>query len=675
MYEGRKEKGRTVNLRPLCTAAIALMTGCGFAYAAKFCGVPFYFAFFLPLLFLIALFFVRDKARVALCFFLALVFTGTGILTFSLRLDVYAVQAVESGEKTVEGVVEEVVEGDGYLRLTLTEATADGEETEGKVLLTVYREGVSAEAGVRISVRADFFAMGSPYAYRTFYADRVEKNIRYRAVAKDAPVVTGTGGDFFLSVRERIRKTLNGGLKKEQAALAYALTTGRTEAMDEGILFSARYGGVAHLFAVSGLHIGAAYLALRFLLKKAKIPQVAATAVSLTVLFFFCGICGFSSSALRAFLLCLSGAVCDFFFRFGDALEKTAFCALVLLLTDPVRLFTAGFQLSMAAYAGLVALSPRVQSLLSRLSFGSDRFFPVRKLLGVLAGTLSVQAAISPVMLVRFSYVSVGGLFLNLLVLPLFSLFFPILLASVFLSCLIPVAAPVLLFLPSGGLWLFTSFFAAFDFSGLLFCGVSLPFFVLAAYVGLLVLFSGRVRLCRKLSVPLACLFSAIVVRALFPFSVADDCRVSSICSYDGFCASCVRTAEGSVLLVNGAPSYSLVQTAAFRSGGKFEAVVLTGNKIAAAANAVLPLSFSTLYLPAGEDVVTGVKKVVRKNAFSLCGVEYVYSKDGALELTFQGVSGTFGAEGYGDFSVFSQEGRDGLIFTINRGILSVERL
>ena len=60
---------------------------------------------------------------------------------------------------------------------------------------------------------------------------------------------------------------------------------------------------------------------------------------------------------------------------------------------------------------------------------------------------------------------------------------------------------------------------------------------------------------------------------------------------------------------------------------------------------------------------------------FCLGGTQYVFEENGAITLTFDGVKGVFGGTGENaDFALFYLEERDGLIFTVNRGILSVVR-
>lgn len=70
--------------------------------------------------------------------------------------------------------------------------------------------------------------------------------------------------------------------------------------MDGDVLENFRNGGVAHIFAVSGLHIGFLAGVVFFLLRSCRVRGVPKVLISAAVLVFYAGICGFSPSSLRA---------------------------------------------------------------------------------------------------------------------------------------------------------------------------------------------------------------------------------------------------------------------------------------------------------------------------------------------------------------------------------------
>lgn len=122
--------------------------------------------------------------------------------------------------------------------------------------------------------------------------------------------------------------------------------------------------GIAHVLAVSGLHIGLLYLillkALFFLKGKHKRWR---RTIALVFIWFFVVMTGAGPSAVRAGVMFSFFALSDWLnrpFSTGDALFTSAF---VLLWYNPHWLFSAGFQLSYSALIGIVYLHPAIAKL------------------------------------------------------------------------------------------------------------------------------------------------------------------------------------------------------------------------------------------------------------------------------------------------------------------------
>ena len=662
-----------VNLRPFAVGAAALATGAGFCYAALFCGVHFLYAllFLLPLGMILV--FARRKRRAAVYVFLFLALFGVGMGGLALRMESYGAQQFREGEYALSGEISELTETeDGYARVLLTDVSADGRELDGNVTVYFYASLKNGEEGMRISFTGDLSPAGSALRYGVFRADMVLGNIKYTATCSASPVYEGAGGDLFTAVRTGIRGALYGSLPEEEAALAYALTTGYTDGIEEGLMESVRYGGVAHVFAVSGMHIGVFYGALAFLLKKMRAPKWLSVPLPLVAAFLFCGVCGFSSSAMRAFMTCAATAVCTLIGIRRDGIEAAGFACGVILLADPVYLLSLGFQLSAAAYIAIVALAPAAEKCFSPLS---RRVPLLRKPLSAVAVMLAVQLCLLPVMLNAFGYVSVWGILLNLAALPLFTFYFPFLLAGVLLACLFPAAASVILFLPAAALSLFALFFRAADFSSLLVKGFSFGFAAAVAFYLLLLLWSGRVNARGQTASALACFLAAFVFVSglLTNYVPPQTCRVVQMCYYGDYCCALVQTENADVLLVNGEVSSSRLQTFLFLHGAAPDAVVILSDTANAVAGSLLFTDFRVAYVPSDVTLSLRDRETVSADAFSVDGVDYVFRPSGQLFLSYAGVTGVFnGTAASADFSLFAAEPRDGLIFTIERGILSV---
>lgn len=113
-------------------------------------------------------------------------------------------------------------------------------------------------------------------------------------------------------------------------------------------------------------------------------------------------------SAMRAVCMFVLNVGARVLGRTYDLLTALALSAIFLLLDSPAYLYSSSFLLSFGAVAGLGAVSP----YLMRITGAKGKTGKA------LISSLSVQAAILPVMLVFFGEVSVIGILLNLFVLP-----------------------------------------------------------------------------------------------------------------------------------------------------------------------------------------------------------------------------------------------------------------
>jgi len=114
--------------------------------------------------------------------------------------------------------------------------------------------------------------------------------------------------------------------------------------------------GTMHLFAISGLHIGVIAVGLHALGSLLRIPRSIKFGLSLTLLWLYVQITGGSPSAVRAF--CMVALIqASWQWRVpGNPLAALSAAALLVLLIDPLQLFSASFQLSYGIVAALLLL-------------------------------------------------------------------------------------------------------------------------------------------------------------------------------------------------------------------------------------------------------------------------------------------------------------------------------
>ena len=492
--ENVEVEGKLFNFRPVFFTAVLLCLGIAFAYLHTVYGVAVWWGFCLLPAAAVPFIFCRSKRqalKILLALFVLTVSFCGGFLRFTARMDDFTQTNTYAGEQTAVGrVVEKVGYENGTYRLTLTDVRVGGTQEKGK-LVVYLSDGnetqirLSDEVVLKGDLRTDIELFDN-YGFRAY---AIGKDVRFYMTA-ESWVKTERTFDLFLFARQRIENVVYAGMPETPAAVTLALLTGDTSGIDSGLLENVRRGGVAHLFAVSGLHIGALYAFCLLLVKKTglrKMPKPVQFVFTCAVLLFYGGVCGFSASVVRAIVMCLIFYASSLMGIGSDSLESLGAAAIVVLLLSPTALFEVGFQLSFLACLGIVLLSRRIRAGMCFVGGKVVSFFKnpaatpignnVDRPLGVwermlrasvsfLSVTFAAQVATAPVLLCSFGYLSGWSLLLNCLFVPLVSAAFAFLLALVAIACMLPVAANgVILYVPSVVLSALTLLFEAVDFS------------------------------------------------------------------------------------------------------------------------------------------------------------------------------------------------------------------
>lgn len=234
----------------------------------------------------------------------------------------------------------------------------------------------------------------------------------------------GTMGTVLVVAREHIRRQIDRYVPSAggRAVLRALLLGDRSRVTDVQRDRFAKTG-LMHLLAVSGLHVFLVgmvlYVLLRPLLMRFQLRWRAVEAtravLTVTVLGFYMFLTGSRPSVVRAVIMASLFIGGIFFQRSAHPLNTLGVAALTLLAVRPPALFDVGFQLSMAAVAGIVTLNPRFLEMVPeryRASQGTNWL--------VSTGTVSAAAILgtAPVLLFHFGWVSAAGLVLNVVGIP-----------------------------------------------------------------------------------------------------------------------------------------------------------------------------------------------------------------------------------------------------------------
>ena len=168
--------------------------------------------------------------------------------------------------------------------------------------------------------------------------------------------------------------------------------------------------GTIHILAISGLHIGAIFAFFLGLLKLFHFKSKKFHLILIPLIWLVACITGLSPSACRAATILSFITIGEAFRQETIPLNAIAAAAFFSLLINPELLYSVSFQMSYAAYTGIILIYPLMQ--IKKM----HKF--LRPLYTLLCISFSAQIMTLPIMAYYFHSISLNSIFINLIAVP-----------------------------------------------------------------------------------------------------------------------------------------------------------------------------------------------------------------------------------------------------------------
>jgi len=291
--------------------------------------------------------------------------------------------------------------------------------------------------GVRLRVAGRAVAAATARSPGWWRAHLARGAIAGRLAVRAATLAGRRGG--LLGLRDRLRnasaRVAGRGVSGEPRAIVRGMALGGGEGLSEETAEAFRDAGLWHLLAVSGQNITIVALAVVAVLRAAGVGRRPAVVVAGTVLAAYCLACEGGASVARAAIIGGLGVAGELRSRSTERWHLLLAGLAVLILHQPRAIGDPGLQLSFAAVAGIFAVAPP-------LAVWFAGALPVR-VADLAAQAAGATLATAPVVIWHFGQLSLAGLLVNVVAVPLAAPIVVLALAGIGLSAVLPPLALV----------------------------------------------------------------------------------------------------------------------------------------------------------------------------------------------------------------------------------------
>lgn len=212
---------------------------------------------------------------------------------------------------------------------------------------------------------------------------------------------------------EKTEKAFDEYLTDRNSSLMKSVILGKSSYLDQSDIERFRQLGLAHILAVSGLHVGLISGILVGLFAYMGIGRRINISTTIILIWLYAYIIGNPPSVIRANIMFTLLLISRIEGEAYDPINTLFFAAFIMLIINPFWAFNIGFQLSFIATFSILYLTPKFRWI----------FYPSNsQWIKSLTAILAVQIGLLPVQAYYFNRISIIGIIANLLIVPLFSI-------------------------------------------------------------------------------------------------------------------------------------------------------------------------------------------------------------------------------------------------------------
>ena len=313
----------------------------------------------------------------------------------------------------IEGVItEKECIGNDIAIYTIHSDTAD---------FIMYAEDTDTTVGDKLTFGCSFSLLenSAPFKSADYY---LSKGIRLRGTLKsDITVKKNEEWNLFTELyeyREKLAGEFSYLYPDNGSAMMKGIFLGDKSDFSGYESYCIKAAGVAHLTAVSGMHLTLIVSILASILRMTKLSVLPRTNIIVIILFILCFMVffGLTASVTRSGIMLIIHYMAGFFYRKGACMNSLGTAILIICIANPLACHDAGFILSVATTIGAGEIAPKVSKYLT----GKYERLPVKLTDCVCCSVFSSLMGL-PLSLIYFNMFSLYGVIVSIITVPVFT--------------------------------------------------------------------------------------------------------------------------------------------------------------------------------------------------------------------------------------------------------------
>ncbi len=346
---------RVVNFRPLSFLAVCLilgiLLGAGLTYTPL--GVRIVFAVVLFLTTTAFLLFKKGKK-----FFVYSLLILIGMVSMVTTQFVYNQNVLNQNNVEVCGEVDsEIIVENNVAEFWLNKISVDNKNFSGRAKIFLSTSDIlDFNAGDKIKLNGNI----STFDFKLFdgyFAKNYFSKTKFQVLSSSVEKIQEKDAGLILRTQLKLKSFFYSETREDTAGISIALIYGDKFGINESIYNDIKISGIAHIFAVSGLHVSILAGFAIWVFKKMKMNDKVSAILTISLLFVYSLFCNFTPSITRAFIMASVFLIAKCFGKKQDSISSLSLSAIIILLINPLSIFQLGFLLSFNAVLGILMFS------------------------------------------------------------------------------------------------------------------------------------------------------------------------------------------------------------------------------------------------------------------------------------------------------------------------------